>query len=162
MPRKREWGTQIKKWLENEGFNVHFIQDKKFDFVLEIRYPNDKKMGFSISKAVSVDMIVVNAGILCPKEVVDLMKKLKVEEKNEIIQPMHRELLKMVQDHKIEDDLTKINVLERVYPENNLSRQQLMDSFLRARNANQYLMSVIRKLTMQDPEPPSTDINMYG
>ena len=163
MARKIAVGSRIKKWLENEGFKVELPLVEKFDFVLEIKDPSGKGTLFSISKPAEADVIGISSGVRNPqKEIVDVFKKLEDGDKIQITQAMHRELLKMVQDHHIEKNLVSVDVTERIYPEN-LNRQKFMDSFIRVRNAQLYLVSAIRnRFGGQVGNPPSTLIHpMY-
>lgn len=162
MARKIPVGSRIKKWLEDEGFKVELLFPKNFDFVLEATTPDGKGMGFSISKPTNADVLGVSAGIVPPKEIVDIVKKLSDGEKIQLTQAMHRELLKIVQDHHVDKNLEKVDVIERIYPEN-ITRQKFMDSLLRVRNAQLYLISVIRnRFGGQAGNPPSTsDHSMY-
>lgn len=162
MARKKELGTKIKKWLEHEGLNVELLLSKGFEFQLLITNAYGLGLEFAVSQPEGKEVIGISSTINQPKEVTDIFKKLSKTEKNSILQPMHRELLKIVQDHHIDGNLKSISLIERIYVEN-LTRQKFMESLLRLRNMDLYLVSVLQHhFGQQEPPPPITpDVKMY-
>jgi len=163
MARKKELGTKIKKWIEHDGLNVELLLRKGYEFQLPITNAYGLGLEFLISQREAKDVIIIASTINQPKEVTDIFKKLSKTEKVSILQSMHRELLKIIQDHHIGNDLKSISLIERIYIEN-LTRQKFMESLLRLRNMDLYLISVLRHhFGQQEPPPPVTpDVKMYG
>jgi len=139
---KKQVGTKIKKWLEQETLTVNLTTPKGFEFVLQAEEPK-ANIPYTISQPGVLDVIGISAQINSPKEVTDIFKQVKEDLKTELIQSMHRELLKIVHDHVIDKDLKNITVTERIYLEN-LTRQNFMNSHTNVRNAYLYLISVLR------------------
>ena len=99
--------------------------------------------------------------IQSPQNIVDKITQLKMEQKIELTQAMHRELLKLVQDHQIDKNLKSIQVDERVFLDG-FTRQKFMESFIRVRNVQLYLISVLRNKFGGEVTPTSTsDHSMY-
>ena len=162
MAKKQQIGSKIKKWLDIEGYKTEFLFPKGFDFALELFDKSGKALGYSISKPENADVIGISMNIKIPKEIVDIISELKEGEKISITQAMHRELLKLIQDHKIDKDLKDIQADERVYLDG-LTRHNFMQSFVRVRNVQLYLISVLRNKFGGEITATSTpDHSMYS
>jgi len=157
---KKQIGTRIKKWLEHENLVVNLTTPKGYEFVLQANEPK-ANIPYSVVKANGFDVIGISAQLNSPKEVTDIFKQVKEPQKIELTQSMHRELLKIVNDHTIDKDLKNIIITERIYLEN-LTRQNFMNSHTKVRNAYLYLISVLRYnfAGLKNPQP-TTGYSMY-
>ncbi len=163
MTKKQLVGSKIKKWLEVEGYIAKLSFPQDFDFALNLFDKNDNALGYSISKPNNIDIIGISMNIKIPEEIIkNTISKLKEEEKTGVKQAMHRELLKIIQDHRIDKDLKEIGADERVYLDG-FTRHRFMKSFLRVRNVQLYLMSVLRSKFGGEINTTSTsNHSMYG
>jgi len=161
MVVKKQVGTRIKKWLEYEGYTIQLSSPNNFEFVIEVNDPNSG-VKFAISQPSGAGIIGVTTRLNQPKEVVEIFKEVKKELRVNLLQSMHRELLKMVQDHNIDGNLKTISLVERVYVEN-LTRQKLIESVIKLRNTSLYLVSVLRGqfAGLQTLQPKTSDLSMY-
>ena len=158
---KKQVGTRIKKWLEHEGFTVQLTTPKDFEFVIDVDDPNSG-VRFAVSQPRGTESIGITTRLVQPKEVVDIFKQVDKELRIELLQSMHRELLKMIQDHNIDGGLKSISLIEKVFVEN-LTRQKLIECIIRLRNSSLYLLSVLRHqfAGLQTPQPKTSDFSMY-
>jgi len=160
MAKKQQIGSKIKKWLETEGYQVKLLFPKGFDFALDLFDSSGKGLGYSVSKPENIDVIGIAMNIQLPKKITDIVAKLTAGQKIELTQAMHRELLKLIQDHAIDKNLKHVQADERVYLDG-LTKQKFMESFTRVRNVQLYLISVLRNkfggeavTTTSTPEHP--------
>lgn len=160
MAKKQQIGSKIKKWLETEGYQVKLLFPKGFDFALELSDNSGKSLGYYVSKPENIDVIGITMTIRLPKKITDIVAKLTDNQRIELTQAMHRELLKLIQDHAIDPNLKQIEVDERVYLDG-FTKQKFMESFRKARNVHLYLISVLRNkfggeavTTTSTPEHP--------
>lgn len=161
MTKKQLIGSKIKKWLEEEGYNVELSFQKNFDFALDLFDKSGNALGYSISKPDNMDVIGITMNIKIPDSIVNIISKLKDEQKIEIKQAMHRELLKIIQDHRIDKDLKEIQANERVYLDG-FTRHTFIKSFVRVRNVQLYLISVLRnKFGGEITATSTSDHSMY-
>ncbi len=161
MASKKQVGTRIKKWLEHEGFTVQLTTPKDFEFVIGVDDPSSH-MKYAISQPNGMEAIGITTRLVQPKEVVGIFKQVDKELRIDLLQSMHRELLKMVQDHNIDGGLKSISLIEKIFVEN-LTRQKLIESIIRLRNTSLYLLSVLRHqfVGLQAPQPKTSDFSMY-
>ena len=139
---KKQAGTIIKKWLESEGLIVNLGTQKKLEFLIEAE-DTVSKIVFSISQPTAIDVVTISAQIVFGKDDKDIFKKVQPDLQQELIQSLHRELLKLVHDHSVDKDLKNIQMTERVYIDGGLNRNNFMDALVKVRNAYLYLTSVL-------------------
>ncbi len=160
---KKNFGTTIKKWLDEEYARVELGSNEQFEFGIILPDVVGKDMGLSLGQPRGKNIITITCHMIMPKEVTEIVAELKPEQKIKLVQALHRELLKIVQDHIVNKDLKSITFSERVYIDN-LKRQRLMDSILKVRNVAFYLISSLRKEFggFETPPPSTPDNLMYG
>ncbi len=157
---KKQVGTKIKKWLEQENLTVNLTSQKGFEFVIQA---DDTKANiqYGISQPNNSDVVGISAQLICPKEVTNIVKQVKEDLKIELTQSMHRELLKMIHDHTIDKDLKNIIITERIYLDN-FTQQNFQNSLTIVRNTYLYLISVLRgHFAGLKPSQPTTGYTMY-
>jgi len=160
---KKNFGTTIKKWLDEEYARVELGSNDQFEFGIILPDAIGKDMGLSLGQPRGKNIITITCHMIMPKEITGVVAELKLEQKVKLVQALHRELLKIVQDHTVNKDLEFITFGERVYIDN-LKRQSLMDSILKVRNVALYLLSSLRKEFggFETPTPSTPEFSMYG
>lgn len=163
MVSKKQTGTRVKKWLENEGYNVQLSTPSGWEFAIQIIDPFQNGINVSIAEPVKIEVLGITVQLIMPPTVIEIVKKLPKVSKIELIQSLHRTLLSMIQDHVIDGELKSIKLTERIYVEN-LTRQKLFESILKLRNTLLYLISVLRHNFGQEeaPQPSTTNHSFYG
>jgi len=161
--KKKSFGITIKKWLDEEFPKTILTSDDQFEFSIEIENAVVKGLNIVISQPKEKNVVGIVCQLRLPKDVTNIVKEFTDEQKVKLTQSLHRELLKMIQDHTVDKNLDFVLITERVYFDN-LNRQKLMDGITKIRNVMLYLISLIRdKFGGFDTPPPSTpDNSMYG
>jgi len=156
----KQLGTRIKKWLEEEGFQVLLSTPKGTEFQITVSDAYGIGMSFVVLQLIKKNVVVVNTNMALP-EVTKIVKKLDDDTKIKLSQSIHRSLLTMVQDHQIKPNLETITITERIYVEN-ITRQNFFGSIIKVRNTALYLISVLRGHFAQSktsqPSTPSHDM----
>jgi len=156
----KQLGTRIKKWLEEDGFQVLLSTPKGLEFQITVSDAYGIGMAFVVLKLEKKNAVVLNTNMAFP-DVTKIVKKLDNDTKNKLSQSIHRSLLTMVQDHHIKPNLESISLIERVYVEN-ITRQKFYESLIKIRNTVLYLLSVLRGHFAQSktsqPSTPSHDM----
>jgi len=157
----KQLGTRIKKWLEEEKFQVQLSNPKGWEFQILVENAYNIGMRFGVVKAENTSYIGIGTTLVLD-EVTKIVKKLDEDTRAKLLQSIHRSLLSMVQDHGIKKNLETITLSERLYVEN-ITRQKFYESLIRVRNTTLYLLAVLRGHFAQSkvPQPSTPTHDMY-
>ncbi len=133
---------KIKKWLENEDFEVSERTEEGSDFHLVISNLYGKGTFADIVKLKNKDFIILGSALHNPQEFLQLLPTMPEKERSDFFNHMQRELLKFMVDHEFHPNKLmpeRMIVRDTVYEED-ITRTSFMQCLKRVKFSSLFLM----------------------
>lgn len=133
---------KIKKWLENEDFEVSERTEEESDFHLVISNLHGKGTFADIVKLKNKDFIILGSALHNPQEFLQLLSMMPENERSDFFNNIQRELLKFMVDHEFHPSKLmpeRMIVRDTIYEED-ITRTSFMQCLKRVKFSSLFLM----------------------